>query len=197
MTVTAPEIVICAKLCKASYEPNDLRFVTVGDLRFGVLAISGDTTAIAFRGSANTANWIRNFFVLPARTSGGYLAHAGFISAVDDLKKALFPHIPTGGRIVATGHSFGAAIALLFGEILQCPVITFGGPRVYWRFGRAPWMPEHLRIVCDDDPIPMVPRFLFRHLNKSVVLRDRDGIRVEREDHDIDVYIDRLTWGAP
>jgi len=176
----------CAQACRLSYNPLPDHH-NVRDLRF-----SFKDNILAFRGTSNKMNVRRDINVMPKRTIGGHLAHKGFVDAANELVMEVYNK--TGGldrtKIVITGHSLGGAIALLFAELFNCRVITFGCPRVYCRFGSAPSI-DHVRIICDDDPVPMIPNFMFRHLHAAKVLRDQDG-GIDVEDHDIDVYIARL-----
>lgn len=178
-----------AILCKASYDDADPRFTTVGDLRFGLI-----NNTLVFRGTANGKNALRDVTVIPGRTRRGYLAHKGFIQAEAALWDAVMARIYAEAPrdLQVTGHSLGGAIALLFAEAFNLPAVTFGCPRVYFRFGTMPGYVKHTRVICDDDPVPMVPRVFYTHNTAARVLRDRDG-GIDVKDHGIDVYIRRLT----
>ena len=179
----------CADLCELSYAPDSLPpgFHDVGYLRYGITAKDG-TTYVTFRGTANPMNILRDLRVWPSRSHRGFLAHLGFMGGF----RALLDHIPTpSGPTVFTGHSLGGAVALLFAEKYGMPVVTFGCPRVYFRWGQSPDTVAHIRYVCDDDPVPMIPRLMYRHLCSPVVLADNDrGIDIK--DHSMSVYSKRL-----
>jgi len=176
----------CAKLCKDSYDDTAPGFVNVGDLRYGVF----DTeygTVIAIRGTANLDNWLTDARAFPARSCGGFLAHKGFVSAFRELCTGGMPTIK-GGNVIATGHSLGGAIATLLAEHTGCKLVTFGSPRVYWRFGRAPVL-DHVRVVRDDDPVPMVPKFLYSHRCDPVAIHDNDHHLIQVTDHLMTAYM--------
>jgi hypothetical protein len=179
----------CASLCRESYVSNSLGFMTVGDLRFGVRVIDG-VKYIIIRGTANAKNWLRDAQVFPVRSCGGYLAHRGFVNAYRALCSGGLP-TEHNTDVVATGHSLGGAIATLLAEHIGCKLVTFGSPRVYWRFGSAPRL-DHARVICDDDPVPMIPRLLYSHRCEPTVLCDQDHQIINIADHDIDVYMGRL-----
>lgn len=179
----------CARLCQASYDEDEPGFVTVGDLRFGVFDTSHGTI-IVIRGTANADNWLTDARAFPARSCGGFLAHKGFVTAYRELCAGGMPTVK-GANIIATGHSLGGAIATLLAEHTGCRLVTFGSPRVYWRFGRAPQL-DHIRVVRDDDPVQHVPKFLYSHRTKPTVLDDGDSHLVQIKDHFMDGYIKAL-----
>lgn len=170
----------CAQLCEASYDENATGFKTVGEYRYGVFPTEHGTI-ICIRGTANLSNWKTDARVMPARSCGGYLAHKGFISAYRELCSGGMPTVK-GENVIATGHSLGGAIATLLAEHTGCRLVTFGSPRVYFRFGRAPKL-QHVRVIRDDDPVPMVPRFFYRHNCTPLVIPDQDHHLVQIEDH--------------
>jgi len=178
-------IKVCAQLCSASYDDSAPGFVTVGDLRYGVFQIE-DKTVIVIRGTANVENWLRDADAWPKRSCGGYLAHSGFVDAYRQLCAGGMPTVR--GNIIATGHSLGGAIATLLAEHIGCKLVTFGSPRVYWRFGGAPQI-DHTRVVRDDDPVPRIPQFCYSHRCDPVMLNDDDRLLVQIGDHFIAGYV--------
>lgn len=184
-----------AQLCSNSYTPVPAsEWVDVKDLRFGIFDVDG-MTAVVFRGSANAKNWLRNLTIIPNRSRGGHLVHKGFHTALETVWTELVHRIPKNANLITTGHSFGAAVALLAAEAFNCRAVTFGCPRVYWRFGCKPII-DHRRFACDDDPVPMTPHFLYRHLEDGIVLHDPDDEWINPDDHGIEVYITRLNGGS-
>lgn len=175
-----------AMLCRQSYLGGS-EWVDHGDLRYGIFE---DT--VCFRGSSNALNWIRDIRIRPA-LHNGRLAHAGFVSAFEELADVVLTQLKTTD-ITFTGHSLGAAIAVLFAEHLRRPAITFGCPRVWTRGCSIP-VKNHRYVICDDDPVPMVPKLFYKPFNNPIVLTDQDHEIVNPGDHDIDVYIKRLTGG--
>lgn len=181
----------CARLCQQSYQ--DDYGVDVGDLRFAV-EDRGAYAIVVFRGSDNVLNWLRDLEAIPARTRDGHWAHQGFVGAFDRLWGRVTHALAILGKpAIFTGHSLGGAIAVLFAEALYCQAVTFGCPRVWWRPGEPPRI-NHIRVICDDDPVPGVPRLLFQHDEGAVevVLNDRDGELVNPEDHRMAHYLARL-----
>jgi hypothetical protein len=187
-----PDIILAAQLCRASYVDADTRFVNVDELRYGVVVL-GTTTYLIFRGTANIRGWLDDFTLVPGVSKGGYLAHEGFIRAAEKLWDPICTNLKgRPGPWVITGHSLGGALAVLYGEQINVPVITFGCPRVYSRLnGNLPSM-DHTRVANNDDPVPMVPDpLMWKHLCDPIVLPGGKDI-IDAEDHDIDIYISRI-----
>lgn len=186
-------ILTCAELCKLVYR-DDLKLdgmYDVGDLRYIVYNYQG-TTIVAIRGTANEENWLRDAWAFPKPTGTGHIAHAGFVRAFNALcEGGMMDNIRKDQPIVATGHSLGGAVATLLAAKLGCDLVTFGSPRVYFRFAAHPTI-NHLRYVCDDDVVPAIPRFLYSHTCEAEVLADRDDQIISIKDHSMDVYLRRL-----
>lgn len=180
----------CAALCHASYDDNAPGFTTVGDLRYGVFEMPMGTI-ICIRGTANLDNWLTDARVFPVRSCGGYLAHHGFVSAYRELCSGGMP-TTKGAQIIATGHSLGGAIATLLAEHTGCQLVTFGSPRVYFRFGRAPKL-NHTRVVRDDDPVQHVPKLFYSHRNDPLALHDGDAHLLQVRDHFMKGYVSAVA----
>lgn len=179
-------IATCANLCDKSYDDAAPGFVTVGDLRYGQFD-TAHGRIICIRGTANLDNWLTDARCFPARSCGGYLAHKGFIRAYRELCAGGMPTVKDK-TLIATGHSLGGAIATLLAEHIGCRLVTFGSPRVYWRFGRAPQL-DHMRVVRDDDPVPHVPKLLYSHRTEPVLLLDGDRHLLQVKDHVMAGYV--------
>lgn len=180
----------CAELCEASYDDNAPGFTTVGDLRYGVFQTEHGTI-VAIRGTANADNWLTDARVWPARSCGGYLAHKGFVTAYRELCVGGMP-TTKGQQVIATGHSLGGALATLLAEHTGCKLVTFGSPKVYWRFGRAPVL-DHVRVVRDDDPVQHLPKFLYSHRCEPMALHDNDHHLIQITDHFMKGYVKALS----
>ena len=186
---------LCAAACEESYDDAASGFITVGDLRYGVRESAELVVAIvAIRGTANADNALSDISFWPRKSPTGSRCHGGFLRCFHELCDGglvadTARYRPS--RIIATGHSLGGAIATLLAEQIGCRLITFGSPRVYSRFGSLPEI-DHTRIVCDDDPVPGLPRIFFRHTCEPIVLRDDDHRLIEVKDHYMANYRARL-----
>jgi hypothetical protein len=189
--ITFNRVLRCADLCSAAYVDNDPRFIDIEELRFGVMHFENEATYLIYRGTCNLRGWLDDFTVVPHRTMMGYLAHMGFIHAVEKVWEGVCAALDgKPGPWIITGHSLGAAMALLTAEKLQQPVVTFGCPRVYSHLNETYPSIDHLRIAVDDDPVTMVPNpLLWYHLNRRYLELPSDGeLAIDVEDHDIDYY---------
>ncbi|HQX83177.1 MAG TPA: lipase family protein, partial [Vicinamibacterales bacterium] len=115
------------------------RFAHWPDAAFVYLC--GRTAVVAFRGTVprNVPQWFyTDLFALPL--IGTPARHIGFDLAWrrlrPDITTWLASHLPTDGDIVLTGHSLGAALALIAGHDLAVRgyrirgIVTLGTPRV-------------------------------------------------------------------
>jgi len=98
---------------------------------------------VSFRGSNSIRNWLLDilFLTAPCEFGSGCAAHAGFLASWASVKDEVFAGVTSAltanpdYKLVATGHSLGAAIATLAGATLRdagypCDIYTFGSPRV-------------------------------------------------------------------
>lgn len=179
-----------ARLCQSAYSGKQ-----IGDHAIAV-DTDGPAVVIAIAGTANLENVLEDVSVWPARCCGS-LAHAGVVRGFRELERTIAGYIETFAPVVFAGHSLGGGIAQLFAARYQTRVITFGSLRTWFRFSRAPRL-DHLRVVCDDDPVPLLPGLCYGHSQRLLVkLDDHDGDIINVTDHPIHKYIGRLErWPA-
>lgn len=179
----------CFLLCENSYSDNAPGFTTIDDLRYGVFDTEHGRI-ICIRGTANLENVAVDADVLPAKTCSGHWAHKGFVKAYRELCSGGMPTVKDP-NVIATGHSLGGALATLLAEHTGCKLVTFGSPRVYWRFSRHPKI-DHIRIVRDDDPVPEVPKIFYSHSVEPLVMKDGDRRGLQVKDHFTEAYREGL-----
>jgi hypothetical protein len=95
-----------------------------------------DFDIIAFRGSTSEQDWIRDFMGWPSRHEAIGYCHSGFLEGMDTVADEIAQAITASKRPFAlTGHSLGAARALILGGLLITAgiipdlAVTFGTPR--------------------------------------------------------------------
>lgn len=94
-----------------------------------------DCSVIAFRGSTTFLDWVRDFeaSMVPDPTLGW--VEMGFLRGMRDIKAHVDTIVPYNKPMYITGHSLGAARALLFAALCNAAeeeiaaVVTFGSPR--------------------------------------------------------------------
>jgi triacylglycerol lipase len=138
---------------------------------FGFIARNKNSNVLwaAFRGPRSLEDWIANFVVRGARHPWGLVEDSFYRLYVQSgrLVRWMPALSPLPSALVLTGHSLGAALAILAASELailagQIPlhVITFGGPRVGDPQFAAEYnrlVPSTLRIVNTEDLVPAVP----------------------------------------
>jgi lipase (class 3) len=133
-----PSDIDFALLCYSSYFlPGYFDTVFQGDqdnqVWCGIKHIDKEAV-IVFRGSSTFTDWTRDFsakmFVDPQLGE----VETGFMIGLRDLLVSVKKETASATKIYITGHSLGAARALLFGALLVCEdiipeIVTFGSPR--------------------------------------------------------------------
>lgn len=190
------QIIIAHNYCKQSYDNKILGYTKISDMRYGIF-YTDDTIYIVIRGTDNLKNLLRDVWILPVESPQGYLCHAGFMSGYNLIIKEIGEELEyTKGvyNLVFTGHSYGGAVATLLCEQFGGKLITFGSPRVYFRFSAAPRL-EHTRVIRDDDPVPKIPKLFYSHRTKPLVISDKDIELLDISDHTIDTYLEGESNG--
>ena len=164
-------------------------------------------TIIAIRGTANAGNVVSD---IDARfyhdKSAEILFHRGFHDAAlkvyDSIKNQ-----HKDKTIYLTGHSLGGAMAQILsiwykqdGHITQ--VYTFGAPKIavggWWKF-EIP----HFRVVYENDPVPYVPPYPYKHSGIKIDVQTLEWIeggeesresfgKIDARDHSINAYLKEL-----
>ncbi len=156
---------------------------------FGYVARRDGAVFVSFRGTETPEEWLCDFEAVPAHCDiGSGTVHEGFQkvyevvrdSAIGASKAAL----KDGDQLLVTGHSLGAALALLFADDAfsnvtpNVRVCTFAGPRV----GLPDWvgtfnhnLPNTARVVNRWDivpnvPVPAPPACLYEHVQSVIAI---------------------------
>lgn len=179
-----------ARFCSVAY--NGYK---VGDHSYFATS-NGKELIIAIAGTANLENVIEDICFWPSKTPSGALAHAGAVRGYRELESTISGILRKDLKPVFCGHSLGGGIAQLFAEKYHCKVVTFGALKTYFRFYTAPEL-NHIRIICDDDPIPKVPALLYTHRQRPIKLNDFDKEYLDIKDHLIKNYVWQLEKMPP
>lgn len=140
--------------------------VQAGPLQAFVAVNPAELAVLAFRGSANLADWGVNLDAVrvPLRSHPEIGVHLGFWSAwraLESQVRAAVDALPPDLGLYVTGHSLGGALAQIAAAELErdelAACYTFGSPRVatagFDELVKAP----HYRVVHDWDLVPGVP----------------------------------------
>lgn len=151
-------------------------FIDISDTQLFV-ATKGKVTVVAFRGSSELGDWLKNFNTLFNDEPTYGRVHSGIYGAYHDAHAALvalLDQLPDDQMIWMTGHSLGGALATIAlaeladshgDRIAGC--YTYGQPRTgdraFRRFMRENYGDRFFRFVNDDDLVTRIPPF-FSHV---------------------------------
>lgn len=126
----------CAGLCyKTYFEPGAFDQIIDSNGVYAGIKQYADCTAIAFRGSTTITDWHRDFEAEMIDDPQLGQVEAGFLTGLREAFASPNGHFSTE-KLIITGHSLGAARALLFSALIIAgkgnyipKVVTFGSPR--------------------------------------------------------------------
>jgi pimeloyl-ACP methyl ester carboxylesterase len=139
------------------------KIVITEDCNWGVVARKDDISVIAIRGTDTKQQWIEDFRAIAQPVpSGSWWIHRGFDdvwnSIAASLQKAWDTACSANAKVYVTGHSLGAALALIMGaQHPEAFTWTFAGPAVFSPIHGLPPSPNIVRVVNPADLVPKVP----------------------------------------
>lgn len=154
---------------------------------FGFIARKPGAVFVSFRGTETPEEWLCDFEAAPAGCQiGSGTVHQGFQNVYevvrDSARNGAQAALNPGDQLLVTGHSLGAAVALLFADdafssiTKNIQVCTFAGPRV----GLGNFvntydqnLPNTMRVVNRWDivpnvPVPAPPVCLYEHVQSAL-----------------------------
>lgn len=155
------------------------------------------TAFISFRGSSDVADWIADFNFIPADytpIAGFGQVHAGFLDIYGCVRADVAANLADTTRgcdqILITGHSLGAALAVLAApdvarkmppNTVEPRLTTFGGPRVglpdfATAFDAA--IECCYRVVNFLDIVPLVPPSPYVHVGAAIAVDSGGAVDV-------------------
>ncbi len=142
---------------------------------WGVVARKGDISVIAIRGTDTQHQWLEDFTAIAQPVAHQqWWMHRGFDDVWNaiaaSLQKAWDTASAAGARVYITGHSLGAAVALIMGvHHPEADTCTFAGPAVFSPIQGLPPGANVVRVVNPDDLVPKVPLPpLYQHIGLEV-----------------------------
>ena len=169
------------------------------------IASNDQFAIVAFRGSEGwklnepfdprrtLADWTTDFDIRLADWFRGGRVHRGFKDALEEVWPEMFPYMEKladqGCKIWVTGHSLGAALAILAADRFQDVqgVYTFGSPRVGDRNFQENFKLQAYRVVNGEDLVSRVPPpAVYRHVGELKIIDRKgsihDGLTAKKED---------------
>jgi predicted lipase len=174
------------------------------DCDWGVVARKDDTSVIAIRGTDTQHQWLEDFRAIAQPVAHGpWWMHQGFNdvwnSIAASLQKAWDTASSANARVYITGHSLGAALALIMGvHHPEAFTWTFAGPAVFSPVHGLPPAANVVRVVNPSDLVPKVPLPpLYQHIGLEVdVVGAADPLDYALQ-HSLDTYgagLAKLIW---
>ena len=171
------------------------KIVITEDTDWGVVARKDDISVIAIRGTDTQHQWLEDFRAIAQPVpNGSWWMHQGFSdvwnSIAPSLQKAWDTASSANAKVYITGHSLGAAIALIMGvQHPEAPTWTFAGPAVFSPLHGLPPAANVVRVVNPSDLVPKVPiPPLYQHIGQEVgVLGAADQFDYALQ-HSLDTY---------
>jgi len=153
------------------------KIVISEDTDWGTVARRDDVSVIAIRGTETQHQWLEDFTAIAQPVAHqGWWIHRGFDdvwnSLAASLQKAWDIACSANAKVYITGHSLGAAVALIMGvHHPEAFTWTFAGPAVFSPVHGLPPSANVVRIVNPDDLVPRVPvPPLFQHIGVEVTV---------------------------
>jgi hypothetical protein len=151
------------------------RIVISEDTDWGVVARKGDVSVIAIRGTDTQEQWLEDFRAIAQPVPHArWWMHLGFDdvwnSIAASLQKAWNTACAANAQVYITGHSLGAALALIAGvHHPEAFTRTFAGPAVFSPIHDLPPSANIVRVVNPSDLVPKVPLPpLYQHIGQEV-----------------------------
>jgi predicted esterase len=171
------------------------KIVIAEDCDWGVVARKDDISVIAIRGTDTQHQWLEDFSAIaqPA-PHGTWWMHQGFDdvwnSIAPSLEKAWDTASAENARVYITGHSLGAAVALIMGvHHPEAFTWTFAGPAVFSPIYGLPPAANVVRVVNPSDLVPKVPiPPLYQHIGQEVDIVGASDQLDYALQHSLDTY---------
>jgi predicted lipase len=171
------------------------KIVISEDCNWGIVARKDDVSVIAIRGTDTQHQWLEDFRAIAQPVSSGpWWMHRGF----DDVWKSIAPSLQAAWNIASsnkakvyiTGHSLGAAVALITGVFHpEAPTWTFAGPAVFSPLHGLPPSGNVIRVVNPSDLVPKVPvPPLYQHIGQEVTVTGVADQFDFAKQHDLGTY---------
>ena len=170
------------------------------DCDWGVVARKSNISVIAIRGTETQHQWLEDFTAIAQPVAHqAWWIHRGFDevwnSLAVSLQKAWDTACSAGAQVYITGHSLGAAVALIMGVYHpEAETWTFAGPAVFSPIHGLPPSANIARIVNPKDLVPRVPLPpVYEHIGEQVLIEGASDQFDFALQHGLNTYSTGLT----
>jgi triacylglycerol lipase len=167
---------------------------------WGIVAHKNNISVIAIRGTETEQQWLEDFTAIAQPVAHqAWWIHRGFDdvwnSIAVSLQKAWDTACSAGAQVYITGHSLGAALALIMGvHHSEAQTWTFAGPAVFSPIHGLPPSGNIVRVVNPKDLVPRVPLPpLYEHIGEEVQIEGASDQFDFALQHGLDTYSAGLT----
>lgn len=195
---TLYEAAVNSKLAYSNPEeiPFDHEFISSSEDTQLYIWKNKDIVHVTFRGTSSIQDVLKDLDIKRTRISGKIKVHKGFYKQFKSIEikltKILLKLTDDAKRIIFSGHSLGGALAQIaaayYGDIFEELFITcytFGSPRVgntYFVEWFSNSVDEHVRVVNEGDPVPMIPTMFYWTHTKNICIKLSDNIQYLKND---------------
>ncbi len=170
------------------------------DCDWGIVARKDDISVIAIRGTDTQHQWLEDFRAIAQPVPHEmWWMHSGFHdvwnSITVNLHEAWNIAAAANARVYITGHSLGAAVALIMGiHHPEAATWTFAGPAVFSPIRGLPPAANVVRVVNPSDLVPKVPLPpLYQHIGQTIEIVGASDPLDFALQHSLDTYIAGLA----
>jgi hypothetical protein len=171
------------------------KIVVSEDCNWGVVARKDDISVIAIRGTDTQHQWLQDFAAIAQPIPHQlWWIHHGFDdvwnSITASLQKAWDTASLAKARVYITGHSLGAAVALIMGvHHPEASTWTFAGPAVFSPVRGLPPSGNIVRVVNPSDLVPKIPiPPLYQHVGQGINIEGAPDQLDFALQHSLDTY---------
>ena len=171
------------------------KVVVSENCNWGIVARKDQTSVIAIRGTDTQEQWLEDFRAIAQPISSGpWWMHRGFNdvwqSIAPSLQAAWNTACANNAKVYITGHSLGAALALIMGvSHPEATTWTFAGPAVFSPLHGLPSANNIVRVVNPNDLVPKVPLPpLYQHIGQEVTVAGAADLYDFAKQHGLDTY---------
>jgi len=197
-----------AQLCADIYTTTDgFSIYDCGGVYLGHCQVDNQDIFV-FRGSANTQDWLDDFYAMPVNDPALGIVHGGMHRGVPEAYlwiQNMLSMLPQPNDVILTGHSLGGAHARLIAGLLAAEhapatqLVTFGSPKpgCAQLKNLVAQTGSHISYRHAEDVVPTLPPDIFGYTHTEAWIElgadPASGVLEPAADHSIHFYVYALA----